>query len=110
MQVDHLHGGELLEHASRREPGCQAVQAPPQLGQERDEDVGLYAGLLLMEDRPNGEITFEILERFFHRDQLEIVAPQLRRVVLAEVGAQQISALAPTRLSETNQQRDAQGH
>jgi hypothetical protein len=35
------------------------------VGQERDEDVGLYAGFLLMEDRPNGEITFEILERFF---------------------------------------------
>src|SRR3984893_3876027 len=27
---NNLHGGELLEHASRREPGCQAVQAPPQ--------------------------------------------------------------------------------
>ena len=58
------------------------------------------ACLLLMEDRANGEITLEILERFFHSDQLEIVAPQLRRVVLAEIGAQQISALAPPRLSQ----------
>jgi hypothetical protein len=42
MQVDHLHGGKLLQHAARR----QRVQASRQrdvqaIGQEGDEDVHL---------------------------------------------------------------------
>ena len=28
VNIDHLHGGELLQHAARRQPGRQRVQAP----------------------------------------------------------------------------------
>src|SRR6516162_6150708 len=43
MHVDHLHGGELLKYAARRQPWRQGVQAARQgdvqtIGQEGDED------------------------------------------------------------------------
>ena len=105
VHVDHLHGGELLQHAARRQPRRQGVQAPRQrdvqaIGQEGDEDVRLDARLALMEDRPDGEIAFEVLERLFDRDQPQVMAPQLGRVFLDEVGAQQIAAFARSCLAQ----------
>ena len=72
-------------------PGERHVQA---IGQKGDEDVGLDARRELVKDRPDGEIAFEVLEDLFDGDQQQIVAPQLGRVLLDQVGAQQISALA----------------
>jgi hypothetical protein len=57
----------------------------------------LDALFVLMEDRTDGEIAFEIFERFLHRHELQIVGPQLGRVVLGEIGAQQITAFASAR-------------
>ena len=53
-------------------PGAKACKSPPQchvqaIGQKAIEDVGLDAVLVLMKDRPDGQITLEVLERFFHR-------------------------------------------
>src|SRR3954451_4743292 len=62
------------------------------IGQEGDEDVRLDAGLELVKDWPDREIAFEVLERLLERDQQQIMAPQLGRVFLDEVGAQQIPA------------------
>ena len=92
VHVDHLYRGELLEHAARRQPGRQSMQAPRKgdvqaIGQEGDEDVGLDARLDLVKDRPDREVAFEVLERLLDRDQQEVVAPQLGRVFLEEVGA-----------------------
>ena len=61
MDVDHLHGGKLLQHAARREPRRQRVQAPRKsdvqaIGQEGDEDVRLDARLELVKDWPDGEV------------------------------------------------------
>jgi hypothetical protein len=56
--------------------------------------VSLDAGLELVKDRPDREVTLEVLERLLDRDQQQIMAPQLGRVFLDEVGAQQISAFA----------------
>ena len=75
------------------------MQAPRQsdvqaIGQEGDEDVGLDAGLELVKDRPDREIAFEVLERLLDRNQQQIMAPQLGRVVLDEIGAQEIPAFA----------------
>jgi hypothetical protein len=99
MHVDHLHGGELLQHAARRQTGRQRVQAPRKsdvqaIGQEGDEDVRLDAGLELVKDRPDGKVAFEVLERLLDRDQQQVVAPQLGRVFLDQVGAQQVPAFA----------------
>ena len=66
VNIDHLHGGELLQHAARRQPGRQRVQAPRKsdvqaIGQEGDEDVRLDAGLELVKDRPDGKVAFDVL-------------------------------------------------
>jgi hypothetical protein len=42
VHIDHLHGGELFQHAARRQPGRQRMQAPRKsdvqaIGQEGDE-------------------------------------------------------------------------
>ena len=70
------------------------------IGEEGDEDMRLDAPLLLVVDRAKGEIALEVFESFFHRDELQIVAPKLRRILLGQVGPKEISAFAPTRLAE----------
>src|ERR1700733_9409697 len=50
--------------------------------------------LVLMEDRPNRQVALQVLERLFHRDKLDVVLPQQRRIVRGEVGAQQIPPFA----------------
>jgi hypothetical protein len=60
------------------------------VGQERDENVGFDSALFLMEDRADRQVAFQIFERLFHRNELGIVLPQQRGVVLGEVGPQQI--------------------
>lgn len=74
VHVDHLHGGELLERAARGQAGCERMQAPFEsdveaVGEEGDEDVSLDALFMLMEDRTDGEIAFDVLEGFFHRHE-----------------------------------------
>jgi len=66
VHVDHLHGGKLLQHAARREPRRQRVQAPRQrdvqaIGQKGNEDVSLDAGLELVKDRPDRESPLRFL-------------------------------------------------
>ena len=61
VHVDHLHSGELLEHATRRQSGRQRKQATAKgdvqaIRQEGDENVGLDTRLELVKDRPDGEI------------------------------------------------------
>src|SRR5713101_5655852 len=105
VHVDHLHGGKLFQHAARGQPRCESTQAARQsdvqaISQEGDEDVRLDARLELVKDRPDREVAFQILECLFHRDQQQIVAPQLGRVFLDKVGAQKVSAFAPSCLSQ----------
>ena len=105
VHIDHLHGGELLDHAARRQPRRQGVQSSIQrdvqaIGEEGDEDMCLDASLELMEDGTDGQIALEVLERLFDRDELQIEVPQLRRIGFGEIGAQQIAAFAPPSLAE----------
>lgn len=70
VYIDHLHGGEFLQHAARGEAGRQGVQPPPErhvqgIGQEGDEDMRLDARFLLMKDRPDGEVALEAFECLF---------------------------------------------
>jgi hypothetical protein len=99
MHVDHLYGSKLLQHGSRRQTRRQRVQAPRQchvqaIGQKGDEDMCLDAGLELVKDRPDREIALEVLERLLDRHQQQVMAPQLGRVFLDEIGAQQVPAFA----------------
>jgi hypothetical protein len=57
------------------------------IGQEGDEDVRLNACLKLVNDRPDRQVALEVLERLLDCDQQQVVAPQLGRVILDEVGA-----------------------
>ena len=80
VDVDHLDGGELLEHAARGQPRRQRIQAAFErdmqaIGEEGDEDMRLDPLLLLVEDRADGEIAFEGLERLLHPNELQIVGP-----------------------------------
>ena len=97
MDIDHLDGGELLESTARSQSRRQCMQATLQrdlqtISQERNEDMGFDPVLILMEDRPYRQISFQVLECLFHRNELGIVLPQQRGVVLGEVGAQQIAS------------------
>ena len=47
-----------------------------------------------MEDRPDRQVALEVLERLFDGDELDVVLPQQRGIVLGEVGAQQIAPFA----------------
>ena len=64
------------------------MQAAPEchveaVGQKGDKDVSFDTSLILVEDRSDPEITFEVFECLFDRDQLKIIAPQLRRIILS---------------------------
>ena len=68
VHVDDLHNGKLLQDTARRQSGCQRTQPPresdvPAIGQERDEDVRLDAGLELVKDR-NSQATSIVLGWF----------------------------------------------
>ena len=69
------------------------------IGHEGDEDVGLDTMVELVMDRSDGEIAFQFLEGLFDLGELDVEPPQAGRIVLAEVGAQQIAALAPPGLA-----------
>ncbi len=61
--------------------------------------MGLDAVVELVIDRPDGEIAFQLLEGPLDLGELYLKAPQAGRVVVAEVGAQQVTALAPPGLA-----------
>ena len=68
MNIDHLDGGKLLESAPCGQSWCQGMQATLQrdlqtIGQERNENMGFDPVLLLMEDWPDRQIAFQVLER-----------------------------------------------
>jgi hypothetical protein len=68
LHVDHLHGGELVEHAARCQTGGERSQPLSQrdlkaIGQEGDKTVRLDAPLLPVEDRPDAELILERLTR-----------------------------------------------
>ena len=75
-----MDGGELFESASRGQPRRQGMEATGQgdlhtVGEKGDEDMGLYAPLVLMEDRTDREVALEIFERFFDGDELYVILP-----------------------------------
>ncbi len=53
----------------------------------------------LVMDRPDREIAFQLLEGLLDLGELPVKAPQAGRVVVAEVGAQQVAAFAPPGLA-----------
>src|SRR6202790_4671533 len=115
MHVEHLHGGELVEHRPGREAGGQRREPRAQrdvqaIGQEGDEDMRLDALLELMVDRAQLQIVLQGLEGCLDLDELDIEPPQLSRVLAAQIGAQQVAPFAPPHLAQLGAiERDAEG-
>ena len=53
----------------------------------------------MVKDRPHGEITFEIFERFLDLGEQDIELPKLSGIFAAQVGAKQIAAFPLTNLA-----------
>src|SRR5882672_11317439 len=70
------------------------------IGQEGDEDVRFDAVLELVVDRAELQIVLEIFECGLDLDELDIELPQMGRLSVAQIGAQQIATLAPARLAQ----------
>jgi hypothetical protein len=80
MNIDHLDSGKLFERAPCGQSGRQGMKAAGQgdlhaVSQKGDEDVGFDPPLVLMEDRANRQVAFEIAERLFDGDELDVVLP-----------------------------------
>ena len=95
MDIDHLDGGELVERAAGGQPRRQSMKAAREgdlhaISQKGDEDVGFDPLFVLMEDRTDRQVAFEIAERLFDGDELRVVLPELRglRIILGVIGAQ----------------------
>ena len=63
------------------------------VGHEGEEDVRFNALLLLVMDRPQRQVPFQVLERFLDMDQLGVELPHLGGVAANQVGSKQIPAL-----------------
>jgi hypothetical protein len=101
IDIDHLDGSELLQGTSGSEPRRQSMKAALQgnmqaICQKRDEDVGLDAVLVLVENRTYREVALQGLECLFDGDKLDVILPQQGRIIPGQVRAQQIASLAAT--------------
>jgi len=84
VDVEHLDGGELVEHRPRGEAGRQRPEPGAQrdvqtISEEGHEDVRLDALLQLVIDRPSLQIVLEVLEGRLDFNELNVEPPQLRR-------------------------------
>jgi hypothetical protein len=105
MDIDHLDRGKFFERAARGQPGRQGVEAAREsdlhaVGQESDEDVSFDPPLVLVEDRTDCEVAFEIAEGLFDGDELDVILPELGWIIVGEIGAQEITAFTPPDLSQ----------
>ena len=86
MDIHQLHGGELLQDGARRQPRRarpgQILQGHMHtVGDEGDEDVRLDLFLALVEDRADGEIVLDPLERLLELGEPHVVTPQGGRIL-----------------------------
>ena len=69
--------------------------------------MGLDAVVELVIDRPDGEIAFQLLEGLLDLGELDVKAPQAGRVIVLQVGAQQVAAFAAPGSSSTRMPKAA---
>lgn len=62
------------------------------VGEGGDENGGFDPLVALIET--DGEIALEVLEGLFDCDELDIVLPEQGRIVVGEIGAQQVASLS----------------
>ena len=93
VDVEHLHGCQLVEDRPGREAASQRFEPGTQrnveaVGNERDEDVCFDALLELVIDGAQAEVVLEILEGRLDLGQLDVELPQVGRVLPTQIGAQ----------------------
>ena len=93
MHIEHLDGGELLEHGARRESRRQWLEPRAQrdvqaIGHEGDKDVGLDAAFELVVDRAQLQIVLQVLERRLDLGELDVELPEFCGIAPAQIGAQ----------------------
>jgi hypothetical protein len=91
MNIEHLDGGEFVEHGPRGETRCQWLELRSQgdvqaIGHEGDKDVRFDAGLELVVDRAQLEIVFQIFERRLDLGELDVELPELIGIAPAQIG------------------------
>jgi len=96
VDIEHLHGSELLDHGTRGESWGQRSQAGTQrdvetVGQEGDENVSFDAVFELMINGTKTQIALEVLEGRLDFGQLDVKLPQFGGIASTEVGAQKIT-------------------
>ena len=105
IHIDHLQGGELFQHGTWCQSRGQRTGALFQgdlqaIGHEGDQDMRFHTPVFLVVEGAQLQIAFQFLEGLFDFRQLHVVLPQRRRCFPREVGAQQVMAFAPLRLTQ----------
>ena len=105
VHVDHLQRSKLFQHGPWRQPRCQSATTLFQcylqaVGHKGDEDIRLNAFIALMVNRPNGQVALEFFKRLLDFGELELVLPKPGRIDPGEIGAEQVTALAPAYLAQ----------
>jgi len=96
MHINHQHIGKLFQRRTRRQIGGNTVQSLLEgdlqtAGDEGNKDMRLYPIILLI--RTDLQIALQFLECLPLFGQLHVVLPQLRRIIIGEVRAQQVPVL-----------------
>lgn len=86
-------------------PGARALKTMAQrhmegIGHEGHKDVRFDTPFFLMMDRPERQVSLEVLKRFFDVNQLSIELPHLGRIAANQVGSEEIPPLAAPGLSQ----------
>lgn len=58
--------------------------------------MGFDPAFVLMKDRTDRQISLQGPEGFFDRDQLYVVLPEQSRIIISQIGSQQITSFPPT--------------
>ena len=103
VNINHLDRAKFIQDRTWCQTGSQIAQPAPQrrvqaVGQKGHENMRFNASLFLMEKRAQCQIALEVLKRLLDLRKLDIEVPQLRRLLLGQVGAQQVAAFASPHL------------
>jgi hypothetical protein len=93
-QGDLLEFGEDLSRFVAK-AGTLAPQAegfPEHIGEKADEDVSLYAVLLLVPDGPHDQVALVESKRFFGFSQLDVSTPKFLSAPVGHIAAQQVTS------------------
>ena len=98
-------GGEFLDHGARGQPRSVRTEAVAQrdmqrVGEESQQDVSFDSTFEPVKDGADGQITFEIFERFLDLGQQHVKLPEQGRIAAGQIAAKQAAAFTPADLAQ----------